>query len=69
VFIFKRGYLAKSWVWISQGLLLTSLADVAFSLGNLQGRYYSGHPVGLSFLWGYISIALGFDIQREGRNL
>ena len=64
-FIFRGGYLAKSWAWIFLGLFLTSLGDIAFSLGTLQGWYYSGHPVELVYLWGYISIALGFDIQRE----
>jgi hypothetical protein len=35
-----------------------------FSLGTLQGWYYSGHPIELIQLWGYIALGLGFDEQR-----
>jgi hypothetical protein len=63
-FVFRGGKMAGAWVWISLGLLLTALADIAFSLGTLQGWYYSGHPIELIQFWGYIGLALGFDEQR-----
>jgi hypothetical protein len=65
-FVFSGGKMAGVWVWISFGLLLTALADIAFSLGSLQGWYYSGHPIELIQFWGYISLALGLESQREG---
>jgi len=36
-FTFKGGKTARPWVWLSLGLLLNALADIAFSLGTLQG--------------------------------
>lgn len=63
-FVFRGGKMAGAWVWISLGLLLTALADIAFSLGSLQGWYYSGHPIELIQFWGYIGLALGLDEQR-----
>ena len=63
-FLFRGGKMAGAWVWISLGLLLTALADIAFSLGSLQGWYYSGHPIELIQLWGYIALALGLDEER-----
>ena len=65
LFVFRGGKMAGAWVWISLGLLLTVLADIAFSLGTLQGWYYSGHPIELLDLWGYIAIALGLEEQRS----
>jgi hypothetical protein len=63
-FVFRGGRMAGAWIWISLGLLLTALADLAFSLGTLQGWYYSGHPIDLIQFWGYIALALGLDEQR-----
>jgi hypothetical protein len=66
-FVFRGGKMAGAWVWISLGLLLTALADIAFSLGSLQGWYYSGHPIELIQFWGYLSLALGLDEQRNAQ--
>lgn len=63
-FVLEQGLLATPWIWIWLGLVLTAIADIAFSLGTLQGWYYSGHPIELLWLWGYVSIAVGFDAQR-----
>ena len=63
-FVFRGGKMAGAWIWISLGLLLTALADITFSLGSLQGWYYSGHPIDLIQFWGYIGLALGLDEQR-----
>jgi len=65
-FVFRGGKIANAWFWLSLGLLLNALADIAFSLGSLQGWYYSGHPVELIQLWGYICLALGLEEQRGG---
>lgn len=63
--IFGGGQMAKPWLFISFGLLFLSIADIAFSLGTLTEWYYSGHPIELLWLWGYISMAVGFDDQRK----
>ena len=60
----KGGKLAPSWLWIGLGVLLTAIVDIIFSLGTLQGWYYSGHPIELLWVWGYVSMALGFYNQR-----
>jgi hypothetical protein len=63
VFIFRGGKMAGSWLWIAFGLLLNAGADILFSLGTLQGWYYSGHPIELVQLWAYIGLGLGFYEQ------
>ena len=59
--------MARPWMWISIGLLLNAFADMLFSLGTLQGWYYSGHPVELVQLYGYIALGLGFYEQSEAQ--
>jgi len=63
LFAFRGGKMEKSWIWIAFGLLLNAAADILFSLGTLQGWYYSGHPIELVQLWSYISLGLGFYEQ------
>ena len=62
---YSGGLFAKPWVTISAGLVLVGLYDIMFSLGTLQGWYYSGHPIELLYAWGYIGLGLGFDHQRK----
>jgi hypothetical protein len=57
--------IGKPWTWIFYGLLVYSIADILFSLGTLVGWYYSGHPVELLWLYGYLALALGFNRQRK----
>lgn len=65
---FADGKIGQSWFWISFGMILTTMADLAFSFGTLSGWYYSGHPIELLWLWGYIGLTLGFNVQRKQMN-
>ncbi len=64
-FIVEGGSVAAPWFWMAFGLLLTAVADIAFSLSTLDGQYFSGHPIELLWLWGYICMGLGFGGQRD----
>ncbi len=57
--------LGRPWTWIFCGLLSYSFADIMFSWGSLTGWYYSGHPIELLWLYGYLALALGFNRQRK----
>jgi len=65
LFLHGSGTLAKGGEWISIGVFLTSVGALLFSLGTMQGWYYSGHPVELPYLWGYLAVSLGLDTQRK----
>jgi hypothetical protein len=62
---FEGAPAATPWFWISVGIVLTTIYDISFSFGTLQGWYYSGHPIELLYAWGYVSMGLGFDNQRK----
>ena len=57
--------LGKPWYFIAQGIVFSTLADIAFSQGTLTGWYYSGHPVELLWLYGYLFFAYGFNMQSK----
>ncbi|MGA8905126.1 MAG: hypothetical protein WB661_08990 [Candidatus Bathyarchaeia archaeon] len=61
--------IGKPWIWIFSGLLLYSFADILFSWGTLTKWYYSGHPIELMWLYGYLALVLGFNRQRKQFNL
>jgi hypothetical protein len=62
---FAGGTVARAWVWMSLGLVLRVLFDIALGLGVLQGWYYAGHPIEVIQLWAYISFALGL-VEQSG---
>lgn len=45
---------------------MTALADIAFSLGTIEGWYFSGHPIELLWLWAYVAMGLGFHALSKG---
>jgi len=45
---------------------LTALADIAFSLGTIEGWYFSGHPIEILWFWVYVAMALGFYGLSKG---
>ena len=62
---FGRGRFANDWLWITLALILQGAADIAFSYGTLMGWYYSGHPIELLYLYGYLALGLGFAHQTR----
>jgi hypothetical protein len=63
--ILRNSRFANDWLWIALGLLLWGTGDIAFCYGTLLGWYYSGHPIGLFWLYGYLALSLGFSDQRR----
>jgi hypothetical protein len=63
--ILRKGRFANDWLWIALGMLLHGLADIAFSYGTLTGWYYSGHPIELFYVYGYLALGLGFAHQTR----
>jgi hypothetical protein len=48
------------------GLFLAAVANDLFLVGLVQGWYFSGHPIELIWLWGFVSISLGLWTQKIG---
>jgi hypothetical protein len=63
--ILAKTRFANDWLWIALGLLLWGIGDIAFCYGILIGWYYSGHPIGLFWLYGFLALGLGFAHQRR----
>jgi hypothetical protein len=63
--IFMRGRIAFAWALMSSAVFMSSLADVLFTYTTLQGTYFNGHPLELSFHFGYILYALAFYVHTK----
>ncbi len=61
--IFMKGRIAFAWALISSAVFTDVLADMLFTYTTLQGTYYNGHPLELSFHFGYILYALAFYVH------
>jgi len=62
---FMKGTLWRPMLFVTAGIILTTSADMLFSLAVLGGTYYNGHPLELLFHWSYLAFALGFYIQLK----
>ena len=63
--VLRKSRFANDWLWIALGLLLWGAGDIAFCYGTLMGWYYSGHPIGLFWLYACLALGLGFAHQRR----
>jgi hypothetical protein len=55
-----KGRVGGAWLLLNAGILMNVFGDLMLSYTNLNGTYYSGHPLELFFHIGYIFFALAF---------
>jgi hypothetical protein len=60
VLTFRKGLMEVAWRWYFLGFILMAFADLGYSYGSLTGWYYSGHPIEILWVFGFIAIGLGF---------
>jgi hypothetical protein len=59
VALFFGGKVNFLWLLMLVGTLINVAADTGFQYYSLDNSYYSGHPVDILYLWGYIVFAFG----------
>jgi len=71
VLIYGRGLLGRTWLFISLGFLLFTVADLLFSYLTWIEKFKTGSLVDLLWLSGYVMIAVGaigqIDLVRKAR--
>jgi len=55
-----KGRVGGAWLLLNAGIVMNVFGDLLLSYTNLNGTYYSGHPLELFFHLGYIFFALAF---------
>ncbi len=55
-----KGRVGTAWLLLNAGILMNVFGDLLLSYTNLNGIYYSGHPLELFFYIGYIFFSLAF---------
>lgn len=62
---FRSRFFSPPWRWFALGVLLMGIAHFLNGLGNTEGWYTYPQPLDLFYLWGFVSLGLGFSIQAN----
>jgi hypothetical protein len=65
--VFWGGKLAKGWLYLLTGFMLTGLVDIFYYYYDLLGLIWEGHPLELLWLFSYLAMAKGFHDVWIGR--
>lgn len=65
--VFWGGRLARGWLYMLVGFVLTGLADIFYYYYDLLGLIWEGHPLELLWLLSYLAMAKGFYDVWIGR--
>ncbi len=57
--LFFRGEVNFLWSLLFVGMLCFVVADLGFLIFSLDDSYYTGHPIDIPYLWGYIFFVFG----------
>jgi uncharacterized membrane protein YhhN len=63
--LFGKGMISRSWKYLSIGLILFTLADLAYSYLSWKDLYGDGNLIDLAWHAGYLIIGLAGLNQRE----
>jgi hypothetical protein len=59
VTLFFKGEVNFLWSLICTATILNVIGDTGFLVLSMDDSYYTGHPIDLLYLWGYILFAFG----------
>jgi len=62
---FRSKFISPPWRWFALGVLLIGIAHFLNGLETTEGWYTYPQPLDLFYLWGYVSLGLGFSIQAK----
>ena len=65
IVLFLGGKVNFMWTLVMLGMLIFVIADTGFLVTNLDGEYYTGHPVDILYLWSYLLFAFGVRDQMK----
>ena len=62
---FRSRFISPPWRWFALGVLLMGIGHFLNGIGTAEGWYSYPQPLDLFYLWGYVSLALGFSMQTK----
>ena len=66
---FRSRFFSPPWRWFALGVLLMGIAHFLNGLGNTEGWYSYPQPLDLFYLWGFVSLGVGFSMQANTERL
>lgn len=65
IMMFFRGEVNKLWTFFSLAIASLAAGDTGFLLTQMNGSYYTGHPVDMLLIWSYILFSFGVYSQYK----
>ena len=62
---FRSKFISPPWRWFALGVLLIGIGHFLNGIGNTEGWYSYPQPLDLFYLWGFVSLGLGFSMQAN----
>ncbi len=59
IMLFLGGRVNFMWSLVMIGMLIFVAADTGFLAADMNGEYFTGHPIDILYLWSYIFFAFG----------
>lgn len=63
--MFFKGEVNRMWTFFSLAIISLAAGDTGFLLTEMNGSYYTGHPVEILLMWSYVLFSFGVYSQYE----
>jgi len=63
IMMFFKGEVNKMWTFFSLAIVSLAAGDTGFLLTEMNGSYYTGHPVEILLMWSYVLFLFGVYSQ------
>jgi hypothetical protein len=63
IMMFFKGEVNKLWTFFSLAIVSLAAGDTGFLLTQMNGSYYTGHPVDILLMWSYVLFSFGVYSQ------
>jgi hypothetical protein len=63
IMMFFRGEVDRMWTFFSLAIISLAAGDTGFLLTEMNGSYYTGHPIEILLMWSYILFSFGVYSQ------
>ena len=65
IMMFFKGEVSRMWTFFSLAIISLAAGDTGFLLTQMNGSYYTGHPMEILLMWSYVLFSFGVYSQYQ----
>jgi hypothetical protein len=65
IMMFFKGKVSRMWTFFSLAIISLAAGDTGFLLTQMNGSYYTGHPMEILLMWSYVLFSFGVYSQYQ----